>query len=199
VNDANDSPVASYAYDYLGRRVAKTVYGEPNVVTRYAYDGDQIIAEYDGSGTLLRKFIYGPGVDEPICLIEVADNNAVYYYHLDGLGSVVALSHVNRVLVERYTYDIFGRPTIRDANGTEIEDSAFGNPYRFTGRAYDAETALYYYRARYYDYATARFLQPDPMGYTDDLNLYSYCGNNPLSFIDPFGLSIGAPLAFGGA
>jgi len=112
----------------------------------------------------------------------------VYYYHLDGLGSVVALSNVNRVLVERYTYDVFGRPTIRDANGTEIEDSAFGNPYRFTGRAYDAETALYYYRARYYDYATARFLQPDRIGYTDGLNLYSYCGNNPVTFRDPTGL-----------
>ena len=131
----------------------------------------------------------GPGIDEPICLIEVADNNAVYYYHLDGLGSVVALSHVNRVLVERYTYDIFGRPTIRDANGTESEDSALGNPYRFTGRAYDAETALYYYRARYYDYATARFLQPDPTGYSDGLNLYSYCANNPVTFYDPMGLS----------
>ena len=178
----------SAAYDYLGRRVARTVYGSPNVVTKYAYDGDRIIAEYDGSGTLLRKFIYGPGIDEPICLIEVADNNAVYYYHLDGLGSVVALSHVNRVLVERYTYDIFGRPTIRDANGTEIEDSAFGNPYRFTGRAYDAETALYYYRARYYDYATARFLQPDPIGYGDGLNLYAYVGNNALNFVDPQGL-----------
>jgi len=178
----------SAAYDYLGRRVAKTVYGSPNVVTKYAYDGDRILAEYDGSGTLLRKFIYGPGIDEPICLIEVADNNAVYYYHLDGLGSVVALSNVNRVLVERYTYDVFGRPTIRDANGTEIEDSAFGNPYRFTGRAYDAETALYYYRARYYDYATARFLQPDPTSYSDGLNLYSYCANNPVTFRDPTGL-----------
>jgi len=178
----------SAAYDYLGRRVAKTVYGSPNVVTKYAYDGDHIIAEYDGSGTLRRKFIYGPGIDEPICLIEVADNNAVYYYHLDGLGSVVALSHVNRVLVERYTYDVFGRPTIRDANGTEIEDSAFGNPYRFTGRAWDAETALYYYRARYYDYATARFLQPDPIGYTDGLNLYAYAGNNPIGLVDPLGL-----------
>jgi RHS repeat-associated protein len=107
---------------------------------------------------------------------------------LDGLGSVVALSDVNRVLVERYTYDVFGRPTIRDANGTEVEASACGNPYRFTGRAWDAETALYYYRARYYDYATARFLQPDPTGYTDGLNLYSYCGNNPVNWIDPLGL-----------
>jgi RHS repeat-associated protein len=137
---------------------------------------------------LLRKFVYGPGLDEPICLLEVAENNAVYYYHFDGLGSVVALSDVNSVLVERYTYDVFGRPTIRDANGTEITASAFANPYLFTGRAYDAETGLYYYRARYYDFATGRFLQADPTGYSDGLNLYAYVGNNPLTWVDPLGL-----------
>jgi RHS repeat-associated protein len=156
--------------------------------TAYTYDGDRIIAEYDGSDTLLRKFIYGPGIDEPICLVEVAENNAVYYYHFDGLGSVVALSDVNSVLVERYTYDVFGRPAIRDANGTEIAASAFANPYLFTGRAYDAETGLYYYRARYYDYATGRFLQADPTGYADGLNLYAYVGNNPAIFSDAYGL-----------
>jgi RHS repeat-associated protein len=180
--------VASYAYDYLGRRVSRTIYGTPDVTIKYAYDGNRIIAEYDASGTLLRKFTYGPGIDEPICLVEVAENNAVYYYHFDGLGSVVALSDVNSVLVERYTYDVFGRPAIRDANGTEIAASAFANPYLFTGRAYDAETGLYYYRARYYDYATGRFLQADPTGYTDGLNLYAYVGNNPGGFVDPAGL-----------
>ena len=59
----------------------------------------------------------------------------MYYYHFDGLGSVVALSDVNSVLVERYAYDVFGRPTIRDANGVVIEESAFDNPYLFTARA----------------------------------------------------------------
>jgi RHS repeat-associated protein len=180
--------VASYAYDYLGRRISRTIYGAPNVTVRYAYDGARILAEYDGSGTLLRKFVYGPGLDEPICLIDVANGNAAYYYHLDGLGSVVALSNVNKVLVERYAYDVFGRPTIRDPNGVVLAASARGNPYLFTGRAYDAESGLYYYRARYYDYATGRFLQPDPTGYGDGLNLYSYCANNPFNFSDPSGL-----------
>ncbi len=180
--------MASYAYDYLGRRISRTIYGSPNVTIRYAYDGDRIIAEYDGSGTLLRKFVYGPGVDEPICLIDVANGNAAYYYHFDGLGSVVALSDVNKVLVERYAYDVFGRPTIRDPNGAVLAESAWGNPYLFTGRAYEAESGLYCYRARYYDHATGRFLQPDPTGYSDGLNLYSYCGNNPFNFSDPSGL-----------
>ncbi|MHC4302217.1 MAG: hypothetical protein ACYS7Y_33575, partial [Planctomycetota bacterium] len=108
VNDQNDAPVASYSYDYAGRRISKTVYGSPDVTTKYCYDGDQVVAEYDGSDNLLRKFIYGPGIDEPICMIDVADSNAVYYYHFDGLGSVVALSDVNNVIAESYAYDVFG-------------------------------------------------------------------------------------------
>jgi RHS repeat-associated protein len=98
---------------------------------------------------------------------------------------------VNNVLVERYAYDVFGRPTIRDANGAEISETAVGNPYLFTGRRYDAETALYYYRARYYDYYAGRFLQPDPLGYVDGFNLYAYVANNPLAWVDPFGLCRG--------
>jgi len=94
-------------YDYAGRRISKTVGA---VTTEYCYDGQQVIAEYDGSDNLLRKFIYGPGVDEPICMIDVANGNAVYYYHFDGLGSVVALSDVNNDIVETYSYDAFGEP-----------------------------------------------------------------------------------------
>lgn len=63
--------MVSYNYDALGRRTSKTVYS-PYQVVEYCYDGDQVIAEYDGSGTLLRKFIYGPGIDEPIGIIDAA-------------------------------------------------------------------------------------------------------------------------------
>ena len=180
LTDVNDkstgNPVSSYSYDYQGRRISKTVSG---VTTKYCYDGTQVIAEYDGSNTLLRKFIYGPGIDKPICMIDVADSNTVYYYHFDGLGSVIALSDVNSVIVERYSYDVFGKPS----NTSDVN-----NPYLFTGRRYDDETGLYYYRARYYDYATGRFLQTDPVGYASGLNLYSYLGNNPLNWVDPLGL-----------
>jgi RHS repeat-associated protein len=175
VNDANDDPVASYEYDYRGRRISKTVDGS---TTKHCYDGGQIIAEYDGSNNLLRKFVYGPGIDEPICMIDVTDANKVYYYHFDGLGSVVALSDVNSVIVERYSYDVFGEPN---------RTSDVNNPYLFTGRAYDSETGLYYYRARYYKPSIGRFLQTDPMGYLGGLNLYTYCGNNPVIFADPYG------------
>jgi len=127
----------------------------------------------------LRKFIYGPGIDEPICMIDAADANKVYYYHFDGLGSVIALSDANSEIIERYSYDVFGEPN---------RTSDVNNPYLFTGRRYDNETALYYYRARYYDYYIGRFLHADPLGYGMGLNLYEYSFNNPIRFKDPTGL-----------
>jgi RHS repeat-associated protein len=129
-------------------------------------------------------------------MVDVADSNAGYYYHFDGLGSVAALSDVNNVVVESYSYDVFGAPTIYDANYTEISPSAVGNPYMFTARRADDETALYYYRARYYAFDIGRFLQTDSIGYDDGLNLYAYCGNNPIGFLDPMGLCKEQPFSW---
>ena len=75
---------------------------------------------------------------------DVADSNAVYYYHFDGLGSVVAISDVNAVVVETYSYDVFGEVTIYDCNNSEISASSVANPYYFTARRLDDETGLYY-------------------------------------------------------
>ena len=78
-----------------------------------------------------------------------------YYYHFNGLGSVIALSDENGDLVESYSYNVFGSPTIYDDDGEEISASAIGNPYMFTGRRYEQETGLYYYRFRDYHPAVA--------------------------------------------
>lgn len=114
-----------------------------------------------------------------------------YYYHTDALGSVVALSNSSGMLVERYKYTPFGVVSIYDSNGTlnspDSDVSAYGNPYMFTARRYDSETGLYYYRARMYSPTLGRFLQTDPLGYYDSMNLYQYCGNNPVNWIDPMG------------
>jgi len=160
---------------------------ESSTTTTFTYDGDQVIAEYDGSNNLLRKFVYGPGIDEPVCMIDVTDDDKVYYYFYDGLGSIAGLSDAVGNLVERYTYDVFGKPTITDSDGVQLGRSDVNNPYMFTGRRYDSESGTYYYRARQYDSTIGRFMQVDPLGYEDGLGIYQYCWNNPIMANDPFG------------
>jgi len=177
-----------YTYDPAGRRIKKTI--DDDYSLKYIYDGGNVIAEYDHDNFLLRKYIYGPGVDEPICMIDVVDSNSVYYYHYDGLGSVVALSDSAGDTVQTYEYSIYGQVAASDPNFLD-------NPYMFTGRRFDIETGLYYYRARYYNPHIGRFMQTDPVGYGDGINWYAYCRNNPLSFLDPSGyasISISIPL-----
>jgi hypothetical protein len=92
--------------------------------------------------SLSNPYVYGPRVDEPVCMIDLADSNAVYYYHFDGLGSVVALTDANGTCVQTYDYSVYGHMAASDPNHP--------NPFMFTGRQFDIETGLYYYRAKYY-------------------------------------------------
>jgi len=113
-----------------------------------------------------------------------------YHYHYDGRGSVTAITAAtNNSLVEYYRYDVYGKVTMYDSSDSRIYSSTVDNPYYFTGRRLDPETDLYYYRARMYSFHLGRFLQPDPIGYAADLNLYRYCGNNPVNWVDPWGLA----------
>jgi len=164
-----------YTYDPFGRRISKKV---GSVTTSYVHDGDQVIVEYDGSGQMLRRYIYGPGIDQPVCM---KTGSALYYYHFDGLGSVIALTDASGNVVETFAYTPYG-----EAN----QVSSLGNPYLYTGREYDSETGLYFYRARYYDAKLGRFQQSDPIKHYGGMNLYSYVQNNPINLIDPSGLKI---------
>jgi len=95
----------------------------------------------------------------------------------------VALTNSSGNTVQVYEYDVYGRVGATDASHP--------NRFMFTGREFDKETGLYYYRARYYNPQIGRFLQTDPIGYGDGMNMYAYCGNNPLGLADPSGMASG--------
>jgi len=166
---------ASYLYDPLGRRQAKVVNG---VTTSFLSDGSEEVGEYTGAGALLRRYIPGPGTDQPIAMVTPAGATQTRsYFHVNRQGSTVAMSNDAGVMAEGpYTYDAYGQgPT------------SAGVPFKYTGRRLDPETGLYYYRARYYSASLGRFLQTDPMGYGDDMNMYAYVGGDPVNATDPSG------------
>ena len=160
----NGSSTATIFYDYdgLGRRASKTVSG---VATTYLLDGNEEIAEYNGA-TLLRRYLTGPTIDDRIARAEGSgtSNPTKTYYHTNHQGSVIAITSPAGTVSQRLAYDEYGTLT----SGAVTS----GEQFRYTGRRFDAETGLYYYRARYYSPALGRFLQVDPIGHGDD--------NNPL-------------------
>jgi len=179
-----------FAYDPLGRRTEKRVlrwHDEdddqepdpneegPSRVTRYLYDQEDILAAFDETGRGKARYTHGPGIDEPLATV---GPHRTRYYHADMLGSIIALTGASGHPVRRYHYRAFGIP----------EDHRWDpQPYRFTGREWDPEIGLYYFRARYYAPGAGRFLSED----TFDLgqpNLYVYVGNSPATLVDPMGL-----------
>ena len=204
----------SFTYDPLGRRISKTVsredfededeeeldeddkgkgkgkdddkdkgkHGKPFQprTTYYVYDDQNVIAEYDENNKLIASYVHGPNIDEPLSAKIKRD---WIYYHADGLGSITTLtSHMGNV-VQRYEYDSFGNMSLKP--------HFIKQPFTYTAREFDPETGLYYYRARYYDAKTGRFITRDPIGFDGgDANLYVYAGNNPVNWVDPLGLEL---------
>ncbi len=171
-----DTTTATYAYDAFGRRIEKNVNG---TVTRYLYDGWDILAEFDASGALLAKYSHGPYVDHPLVMERAGQT---YYFHAGQDGSISHVTDASGAVVNNYIYDAFG-------NRISVTETV-SNPYGFTAREYDPESGLYFYRARYYDPKAGRFISSDPIGFAGgDSNLYAYVFNDPVNLIDPSGLS----------
>lgn len=184
ISASNSSNSASYEYDAFNRRISKTV---DSVMTYYVYDGYEVIEEYNSSNSLQAYYVLGPSIDEPNSMVR---NSNTYYYHRDALGNVRQLTDVNGIVQESYDYDPYGNVTIYNSSLTDITSSGSGikNPYMYAGRRLDEESGVYHYRNRQYKPMIGRFLQRDPLGYVDGMNLYTYVGNNSINHTDPFGL-----------
>jgi len=172
----------NYKYDGLGRRIQKDVDG---VATRYIYDREHIRLEY--SGALQASYVFGTRIDEPLIM---SRGGSAYFYNSDALGSIRYLMNESGAVEQSYSYTSFGEMKVFNAAGAEIQPSqGVKNPFGYTGREEDTETpGLKFYRARYYDSASGRFLSEDPIGFRGgDENLYRYVFNQPTQFTDPSG------------
>jgi RHS repeat-associated protein len=166
----------TFKYDPFGRRIQKS---GPLGTTNYLYDGRDLIEEIDASGSILAHYNDGVGFDQPLSMLR---GGAVSFFQSDVLGSTTSLSGSSGALGNTYTYDGYGKLTASTGN--------VANPFRFTGREFDPETGIYYYRARYYDSTAGRFVSEDPIRFRGGIDFYAYTYNNPLNWIDPFGLEV---------
>ena len=166
-------------YDGLGRRVSKG-----NIT--YTYDGsNRVIKQSDGL-----EFLYD---NDGVAAVVQGENT--YLYRKDAQGNICALLDSEGNVVVKYVYDAWGNHAVVDADGNDITDEGHignKNPYRYRGYYYDADLKLYWLQTRYYDPETGRFVTIDDISYLDPetingLNLYAYCGNNPVMNVDPTG------------
>ena len=219
----NNSSVkkVEYSYDALGRRVVKKVRNGTGAVTllrKYVYDGQEVIAELDEDDNTLVRYTHSGMRTDDVLSMDVttmgvnrglAPAVGSYFFHKDGLGSIIEITNSSGNIIQHYVYSSFGK-ILKIVNGSvdNTQNPLIKTNFAYTNREYDSESGLYYYRARYYDTSIGRFLSedPDPGKLTNPIghiNKYIYVYNNSANLTDPKGkfpwllFAIGAAIGFG--
>jgi len=191
-----DQTALTFSYDPFGRLLVekhlnlKGKYKKTLFTTRYLYLGYQEIGTLSLDGTVETLKVLGLDRDElSLSSIAFEIKDETYAPLQDSAGNVFCLvDPKSGQIVERYSYTAFGKTSIFNENGEQKEVSCVCNPWQFAGKRLDEKSGLILFGLRFYDPAIGRWISQDPIGLADGPNLYSYLHNNPLSYLDRFGL-----------
>jgi RHS repeat-associated protein len=187
-----DQTTIFFTYDLNGKRLAKkTEVNGKSKVLRYFYIGQTEIGCLDENGKIIELRIPSdPNHPETVPFIAIEIKKATYVPIYDLQGNTTCLIDLyQRKIVESYQYSVFGEEQIANERGRWISDSSIGNPWRYQDRRIDKDIGLIYFGYRYYDPELGRWINPDPAEEIDGPNLYTFCRNNPLNYVDYFGLA----------